>query len=93
MKEKEEKKLLYNVAKAKAKYDSCMGDIASYAKQHTEFPYDDIVFCEFQASDGYVIVLDAGNSCAPYNMPLDNFFRIVKEKGIVTIDDFDRESI
>ena len=92
MRTKETKKLLNNVIKAKSKYESCIGEISAYAKIYMEFPYCDDVSCEYQQSDGYVIVLDTV-SRIPYNMPLDIFFKITKEKGIVTIDDFDKYSI
>ncbi|SBV91851.1 hypothetical protein [uncultured Dysgonomonas sp.] len=92
MKDSETKKLLNNAIKARTKYESCVGKISAYAKIYIEFPYDDTVSCEYQPSDGYVIVLDAG-SLNPYNMPLESFFSIAKENGIVTIDDFDKYSI
>ncbi len=93
MKDSETNKLLNSLIKARTKYESCIGEISAYAKKYMEFPYDDTVFCDYQPSDGYVIVLDAGISYAPYNMPLESFFRIAKEKGIVTVGDFDKYSI
>ena len=92
MKTKEISKLKERAQKARLRYDSCLGDISTFAKKYVEFPYDDIVFCDYQPSDGFVIVLDA-DAHTPYNMPMVTFFEIADKNGIVTIADFKTRSI
>lgn len=78
-------KLILNLNKAHGKYLSAIGDVEELISDKVEFDFSIL----FQDSDGFVMLNPDGS----YNAPLDKCLEIIKNKGVLTTEDYLNETI
>lgn len=78
------KTLYKKIQVTKSKYDSALQEMERYLSDKCDFD-DYSIF--YQSSDGFVLEWNANNA------PLSNCLLIIKEKGILTLEDYMDERI
>lgn len=78
------KALYKKLYSAKTKYDSAIGDMEAYLSDKVSF---EEYYVLYQPSDGFVLGLDN------HNAPLDACLFIIKDKGVLSLEDYMNERI